>query len=160
MSVLYESSSPDLESQFGSPHGFHHHIVAGHLKEGNIDRSARLSASPLIPSFDMVPTSVSMDHNFSESSYSDSEIAASWNSFPYHDTESISPMSNFQDFNTNWHSVNSFTESQQAMNIPASQAQQTTDNFCFDFSQNSFPNGQQALNSKASKPLFFSSKTC
>jgi hypothetical protein len=154
MTVLYESSSSDLESQFGSPHGYHN-IFAGHLRERNIDRS-RPSTSPFLPKFEMSPASVPMGHNFSASSFSDPEIDPDWNSFnfnePVNDLDSTSPMSNhaYQDFIPNWHSVNSFTEAPQAMNTPASQPQQTTDNFGFSFPQHQFTNGQQALGSKTS----------
>jgi hypothetical protein len=155
MTVLYESSSSDLESQFGSPlvHGYHNSF-AGHLREANIIDRSRASTSPFFLKFEMSPTSVPMDHTFSASSLSDSDIAPDWNfnfNVPLNEPEPTSPMSThqaFQDFIPNWHPVN-FTAPQQRMNIPASQPGQTNDNYGFSFSQHQYPTGQQTLNSKA-----------
>jgi hypothetical protein len=161
MTTLYESSSSDFESQFGSPHGYHNMFAAGHLREENIDRSTRPSTSPFPPKFELSPGSVAMGHNFSASSFSDSEVAE-WNSFTFNDPNSTSPMSNHafeQDFIPAWNTINSFTEAPQAMNIPASQPQQTTQSFNFHYPQHQFVNRQQIIDSKAAKVPFLPFET-
>lgn len=156
MSTLYESSSSDLESQFGSPYGYHPNIFAGHLRDEKAHRS-RSSTSPFFSSkFDMSPANVPINHEFSADSLSDSEIIASdWNSFPYSNAlanlDVTAPMSNhaFEDTNSNWHSVNSFSETSQTMAIPVTQPHQMTGSFDFSFAPHQFSNPQQSLSSKA-----------
>jgi hypothetical protein len=140
MAALHELSSSDLEGQVRSPHEYRN-MFAGQ------DRSIKLSTSPFFPKLEFPPRSM-------------------WESVPFNDPNSTSPMSThafeqdfIPDFIPAWNTFNSFTEAPQAMNIPASQPQQTPQSFSFHYPQRQFVNGQQILDSKAAKFPFLPFET-
>jgi hypothetical protein len=141
MSVLYESSPSDFESQYGSPHGFHD-LSAGHSSDEFVDRS-RPSTSPFFPKLEFPPGGYPMSFNMSGSSYSDPENI-DWNSLELGDgISTTSPMSNepYEQDHLMLYS-NSVSQAMHAINITASQRQPHTESFSFDFTQQQFPTRQ------------------
>lgn len=163
MTALYGHSTSDFESHFGSPYGYDHGFSTGHLREDQVHRS-RSSPSPFFSKCEMSPSNAPMAPDFSAESFADSELAAAsdWNnafifSNSTNDIDSTTSMSdqNFDDFVPNWHSINQYpNEAPQAMNIPASQPQQTNNSYIYGFAQHQFPTPQQAISSKATTSTY------